>query len=181
MIAEMDPFVHFTYPSVKIEDLNKTLFEQDIKIFKTKGTLNNFLKKRHNLFSVINDHVLSKLRHDQNAALKEKKLEVNNNVKKTTGEAEKSTTGTKTEDVKIDLKQLKPIERLILAHMGDRKWEIKQLEIQLTVKRYRKSGIGIGKGQLTNFLKNRPHLFVITDIYVQSHLKEKEIVGGRRR
>ena len=171
----MDPFVHFTYPSVKIEDLNRTLFEQDIKIFKPKGTLNNFLKKRPDLFSVSNDHVLSKLRHDQNAALKEKKLEVNNNMKKTTREAEKII---KTEDIKIDLKQLKPIERDILAFMGDMKWEIKLLETQLTVE---KSCPSIGKGQLTNFLKNRPHLFVITDIYVQSHLKEEEIVGLKRK
>merc|ERR550534_896879 len=113
----MDPFVHFTYPSVKIEDLNRTLFEQDIKIFKPKGTLNNFLKKRPNLFSVVNDHVLSKLRHDQN----EKKLEVNNVMKKTVREAEKSPIGIKTEGIKIDLKQLKPIERDILAFMGDMK------------------------------------------------------------
>ena len=111
----------------------------------------------------------------------EKKLEVNNNMKKTVRETEKSPTGIKTEDIKIDLQQLKPMERLILAFMGDMKWEIKQLEIQLTVKRYRKSGIGIGKGQLTNFLKNRPHLFAITDIYVQSHLKEKETVHLKRK
>ena len=102
----------------------------------------------------------------------EKKLEVNNNMKKTVRETEKSPTGIKTEDIKIDLQQLKPIERLILAFMGDMKWEIKQLETQLTVK---KSYSSIGKGQLTNFLKNRPDLFVITDIYVHSHLKEKEI------
>ena len=172
----MDPFVHFTYPSVKIEDLNRTLFEQDIKIFKPKGTLNNFLKKRPNLFSVINDHVLSKLRHDQNAALKEKKLEVNNNMKKTVREAEKSPTGIKTEDIKIDFKQLKPIERDILALMGDKKWEIELLETQVTVE---KSCSSIGKGQLTNFLKNRPHLFVITDVYVHSHLKEIGALNGQ--
>ena len=100
------------------------------------------------------------------------KLEVNNNMKKTVREAEKSPTGIKTEDIKIDLKQLKPIERDILAFMGDMKWEIKLLETQLTVE---KSCSSIGKGQLTNFLRNRPHLFVITDIYVHSHLKEKEI------
>ena len=102
----------------------------------------------------------------------EKKLEVNNNMKETVRETEKSPTGIKTEDIKIDLQHLKPIERLILAFMGDMKWEIKQLETQLTVE---KSYSSIGKGQLTNFLKNRPHLFVITDIYVYIHLKEKEI------
>ena len=102
----------------------------------------------------------------------EKKLEVNNNMKKNVREAEKSPTGIKTEDIKIDLQQLKTIEKLILAFMGDMKWEIKQLETQLTVE---KSCSSIGKGQLTNCLKNRPHLFAITDIYVHSYLKEKGI------
>ena len=37
----------------------------------------------------------------------EKKLEVNNNMKKKVREAEKSPTGIKTEDIKIDLQQLK--------------------------------------------------------------------------
>ena len=156
-----------------------------------KGQLTNFLKNRPHLFAITDIYVHSylnekeivglkrqfhqRINNDQNAALKEKKFEVNNNMKKTTREAEKIM---KTEGIKIDLKQLKPIERDILAFMGDMKWEIKLLETQLTVE---KSCPSIGKGQLTNFLKNRPHLFVITEIYVQSHLKEEEIVGLKRK
>ena len=114
----------------------------------------------------------------------EKKLEVNNNMKKTVRETEKSPTGIKTEDIKIDLQQLKPIERLILAFMGDMKWEIKQLEMQLTSsKSYPLFKTFKAKGQLTGFLKNRPQFFAITENHVQSHLNKIQIqkLGARKR
>ena len=69
----------------------------------------------------------------------------------------------------IDIQILSPEERYIFAFIGDTKWGILQLRKQLNDE---KSYPGSFKtvSQLNDFLTNRPHLFVITDYYVQRYL-----------
>ena len=157
----------------KIKHLNKAILEQGVNVFQPKGTLNKFLRKRPNLFviSIIYVRVQSYLCHHQSAALKEQQIEFNNNENKNIRETKNSRTENTIEDIKIDFKQLKPIERDVLAVMGDKKWEINELKVQLTgEKSYPLLKTFQAKGQLTSFLKNRPHLFVKTDKYVQRNL-----------
>ena len=61
-----------------------------------------------------------------------------------------------------------PNEKMILEFMGDKKLKIEQLRKQLNAE---KSYPGSFKTvtQLKDFLTNRPHLFVITDYYVQRY------------
>ena len=154
--------------SWKIEDLIKALLEQDVKSYKPNGHLRNFLKKRPNLFFIVNGHVQS---HDQNSIPEEQKIEVNNNKKKPEKESEKSQTVNTNENIEIGFEQLKPIEKDMLTFMGDMKWEINDLKVQLTgEKSYPLCKTFQAKGQLISFLKNRPHLFVKTDNFVQRNL-----------
>lgn len=156
----------------KIKHLNKAILEQGVNVFQPKGTLNKFLRKRPNLFviSIIYVRVQSYLCHHQSAALKEQQIEYNNNENKNIRETKNSRTENTIEDIKIDFKQLKPIERDVLAVMGDKKWEINEFKVQLTGEKSYLLKTFQAKGQLTSFLKNRPHLFVKTDKYVQRNL-----------
>ena len=157
----------------KIKHLNKAILEQGVDVFQPKETLNRFLRERPNLFVKTGPYVRvqSYLCHYQSAALKEQQIEFNNNENKNVKKTKNGQTENTVEEFKIDFKQLKPIERDVLAVMGDKKWVLDVLKVQLTgEKSYPLLKTFQAKGQLTSFLMNRPHLFFKTDKYVQRNL-----------
>ena len=157
----------------KITDLEKALFEKNVKTFKPEGSLTNFLKKRPEIFCVTscNTHVWNK-EFDKICLeeQKKKRVQIQNSINKDLKNSQSIKLKEKKTGSNLYYFILK--EKIISmlncplqeSHVSD-VWKIATLEKRLIEKgiKHFKS-----KDTLANWLKNRPKLFCTTETCVWS-------------